>query len=60
MYGEKQKKTLLLTGDSINNSMEKTHTDDLYSRINLEKTIRQKQQQQRLIAFCRFRFPDAV
>ena len=38
MYGEKQKKTLLLTGDSINNSMEKTHTDDLYSRINLEKT----------------------
>ena len=38
ILGLTKRKTLLLTGDSINNSMKKTHTDDLYSRIDLEKT----------------------
>ena len=38
MYGEKTNLNLSATGDSINNIMEKTQIDDLYTRINLERT----------------------
>ena len=38
ILGLTKRKNLLQTGDSINNSMEKTHIDDLYSRIDLKQT----------------------
>ena len=38
MCGEKTNLNLSETGELLNNNMEKTHTDDLYTRINLERT----------------------